>query len=483
MIGKVNVTVRDGRLGIVDPRAPAIVVCAPAILGTVNTPTILYRPNDVRSLFGEAGRLSRIACRLLEFAEVPVICCKTGETTAGSYGTVTKTGVGTSVITGDGVVLPDDIYEVELRFKQATTITVGVAGALYTYSLDGGRTVSEVQALGTANTITLPVGGVKLNLAAGTLGADLVVTLRTTGPKPNGAQMASAIAAAGASSLRWRDGILGTDIVAADVSTIDTALAALEAIGKHRYFVANTRLPTTSETEATYRAALTTEFPSNTASKRLALFTGGCELQSPIDQRKLLSFASEAVITAIAKAKLGEDVAWRRLGPIDACVMKTATLNPKHHDEYTDPGLDDLRFGTLRTWESEPGVPYVGNARIYSLAGSDFLYVQHRKVMDVVCETVREVLEGVTSQPIEVLKETGFITEDEARDIELQVNSRLAQVVASAVSSVEFKLNRTDNLLSTFTLAGAVNVIPLAYPKTINVDAGFYNPALALVEV
>jgi hypothetical protein len=40
-------------------------------------------------------------------------------------------------------------------------------------------------------------------------------------------------------------------------------------------------------------------------------------------------------------------------------------------------------------------------------------------------------------------------------------------------------LSRTDNILSTGTLTGDLRVVPLAYTKTINLTAGFSNPALA----
>ena len=49
-------------------------------------------------------------------------------------------------------------------------------------------------------------------------------------------------------------------------------------------------------------------------------------------------------------------------------------------------------------------------------------------------------------------------------------------------SDVDFELSRTDNLLSTKTLTGQARITPLAYPKQINVDIGFFNPALQVLK-
>jgi hypothetical protein len=44
-------------------------------------------------------------------------------------------------------------------------------------------------------------------------------------------------------------------------------------------------------------------------------------------------------------------------------------------------------------------------------------------------------------------------------------------------------ISRTDNLLSTKTLTVQATVTPLAYPKLINLNIGFRNPALQTVAV
>jgi len=52
-----------------------------------------------------------------------------------------------------------------------------------------------------------------------------------------------------------------------------------------------------------------------------------------------------------------------------------------------------------------------------------------------------------------------------------------------AVSDVSFELSRTDNLLVTNKLTGQARIVPLAYPKEIDISVGFFNPALQLRKV
>ena len=52
------------------------------------------------------------------------------------------------------------------------------------------------------------------------------------------------------------------------------------------------------------------------------------------------------------------------LGPRPGVSITDANGNPKHHDESINPGLDDARFTTFRTWEGRAGV-YVNRSRIF----------------------------------------------------------------------------------------------------------------------
>jgi hypothetical protein len=152
-----------------------------------------------------------------------------------------------------------------------------------------------------------------------------------------------------------------------------------------------------------------------------------------------------------------------------------------------NPGLDDSRFTVLRTFDGKQGV-YVNNCRILSAAGSDFEFAQHRRVYNEARRTLRLYFTERLSAPVQVDAVTGFILESEALEIEAGADAAMRSVLRSkpkasgggidGKASRFCKLSRTDNLLSTKTLTVQGAVIPLAYPKAINIDLGFKNPAL-----
>jgi hypothetical protein len=175
------------------------------------------------------------------------------------------------------------------------------------------------------------------------------------------------------------------------------------------------------------------------------------------------------------------DIADVNLGTLEGVSIRDVNGNPDEHDESLNPGLDDLRFGTLRTWDGE-GV-YVNRPRLFSPNGSDFQLMPHRRVMNLAMETLRSYFIRRLNRPVLVSSTTGFILESEALEIEAGVMAQLrAQLLAKPkASAVQFTLSRTDNLLSTRTLTGSARVIPLAYPEDVELDVGFYNPALQVL--
>ncbi|MGZ3454450.1 MAG: hypothetical protein ACXVEF_32890, partial [Polyangiales bacterium] len=76
---------------------------------------------------------------------------------------------------------------------------------------------------------------------------------------------------------------------------------------------------------------------------------------------------------------------------------------------------------------------------------------------------------------------TGRIDEVFAAAAEAKVTSKVAAAVLQPrhVTQLSVQINRTDNLLSTRKLRWKVRAVPYAYPKLVEVEIGFINPALA----
>ena len=164
-IPKVSFNEQDGGLGAVSSTGKRpVAVFGPCSGGVANTP-VPY--GDVKSLVADNGIGTgvEVAARIIAVYGCPVLFCKTAAATnVGSYGTIVKTGTGTSVITASSSAKPYDSYDVIVKF--VTGGTVGTAGITYQWSLDNGATYSQITALGTANTISISQGNVGLALAA-----------------------------------------------------------------------------------------------------------------------------------------------------------------------------------------------------------------------------------------------------------------------------------------------------------------------------
>lgn len=481
-VPKVTLNRLDNQLGVAIQTAEILALCGQSAGGPLNTCGVYARKQDVISTFVD-GPLVEAACYEIEWTGKPVVLCRTDKTTAGAVGTITFTGTGSSVVTAHAGVEPRDDYEVLVTIVNGCT--VGITGGTYTYSLDGGRTTSLPQAIGTLTSITLPGSvGVQLDLAAGNLAAGDTIAARTTAPKWNAAQLAAGLLALQNTSNRWDIcEIVDPVVSSSEVTVIEAAAIAMEAVGKERAFVWSFRIPTAAETEATYKTAFDTAFSAVVSNFSIDC-AGAAWIQSPISQRRYLRRIAMDIGPALVSVRPGIDIAAKKLGPRPPAVrILDDANNPLHHDELLNPGLDDSRATTYRSWDGSQGV-YVNNARVLSTAGSDFTFAQHLRVMNVACTVIRRVLTKFASDDVTVNATTGFILEEDARAIENEVNSALdTELIGPGdASAASFVLNRNDNILATFTLKGSGRIVPKGYIKFFNVDVGFLNPAMNIIQ-
>lgn len=474
----VSITELDGQLGILPPSAGRILALVGASsTGPIDTPATFARVKDITSAFGQ-GPLVEAAAHEVERYGRPVLLVRTGATVPGSATAVVFTGTGTSVITVDPLVIPVDDFEVVVRVVAGGTL--GVAGITLQYSLDGGRTPSPVVALGVALTYTIPDAGIKLDFAAGDLVAGDVATFTTAAPQWNATELGTALDALALSTVGWEGVHVVGSIVASTFDTIELKLTGMSERGKNHYWIGNCRIPNVGETEAAYLAAMSTAF-ADRASKHGALCYGACKLTSSVSGRRYRR--PVAYVAAAREQFLSEeqDSAYIDLGPLP-CSIRDDAGNPDEHDESANPGADDARFYTLRTWEGYQGT-YVNRPRLFSVTGSDFQLVPHRRVMNIARDVLRNYFTRRLNKPVRVDRKTGFILEAEALEIESGANAALAAALVSKpkASAAIFVLSRYDNLLATRTLTGEARVTPLAYPELVDLSLGFFNPALQVL--
>jgi hypothetical protein len=486
----VEFTESDGALGALPSGARYLVVLGVANAGPIAVPAAYGRDTSIISTYG-AGKMSptiEAAALAIERTGKPVIFVRAETVTAGSCGSVTQVGTGTSVASVDSE-FDEPTDDADVYILIVTGGTVGTAGITYRYAIDEGRTLSPVMALGTATAIEIPQLNVKVALAAGTLAAGHTIAFRCNAPIFDGTTLAAALDALALSNLPWETCEIVGALDSATFDVVETKITAMRAKGKEVDWIGHTRMPNAGETEAQYKTALDGIFGAK-ATTQGSLCAGACSSTS-VGGRKFRRPISFDVAAREYTLSEEQNSAVTDLGPLPGVSIRDASGNPRHHDESAHPGLDDSRFLVLRTWDSPQGV-YINRPRLFSAEGSDFQIRPHRRVMNLAKRALRLYFVRRTSKEILVNAATGFILESEAQEIEGGANAILRDELmnkpkASGGGFDEgrkfLRLGRTDNLLSTKKMTGRVRIVPLAYPEFIEIDWGFINPALQVVGV
>jgi len=469
---QVTITEIDGALGVLPASEGALMAfVGPSTAGEIATPVAFARVTDAVAYFG-AGPLVEAAGYYITATGRPALMVRsdTAAGTAGEATVVVHTGTGTSVATVAGTSEFADDWEVLVQIVAGGTIAT--AGITYRVSYDGGRSLSPVASLGIANSIDL-AGGLTVSLSAGTMVAGDTYAFNTTAPIPSSAEVTAALTALGSTMIVWEQVFIVSPLDADTFDAVELKVESFRAIGKYRSWIGGAPM---DETDV---ATLTGMFGSK-ATTQGSICAGACKLTSGVSGRKYRRSIGYAI--AAAQAVSHEiDIADVNLGSLPGVAIRDANGNIDEHDESVMPGLDDARFITLRTWDGYLGV-YVTRPRIFSVDGSDFQLIPHRRVLNLAEAVLRNYFIRRLNRPIRVDPKTGFILEADAREIEggALAAMRSALLAVPKASGVQFILSRTDNILSTNTLTGTARVIPLAYPEYINIEVGFYNPALAI---
>lgn len=477
----VTITELDGALGILPASSGRLLaLVGVASSGPIDTPATFARVRDVVSTFG-SGPLVEAAAYFIKTFGRPCVIVRTGQSNPGAFpagDSVQFEGTGDSAVTvEDASTSPFD--DLEFYFEVVSGGTVGTAGITFRWSIDGGRTLSPVTSLGTDTGFVFPAsGGVQVDFAAGTLAAGDKFSFVGTAPQWNGAELTSALGSLFASSINWEICHVVGVVDGTSFDVIDPLFSGAQSSGKYRSWYGSARMPSVGESEADYLAAVSTAFGSK-ATLFGSLAAGAAKVTSGVSGRVFRR--PVAFVVAAFEQSVSEeiDIADVNLGPLQGVAIRDQLGNPDEHDESLYPGLDDARFVTLRTWEGFAGV-YVNRPRVFSPAGSDFDLHTKRRVINIAHAVLLSYFTRRLNKPVRVHRDTGFILEQEALEIESGARAalRAALLAKPKASAAEVTLSRTDNLLSTKKLTGTARVTPLAYPEFIELDLGFVNPAL-----
>ena len=474
-IPNVVVTVTDGALGLqalASPGASAkIGVSAGGVANTV------YSFNDLVTATATlvSGPLLEAVAHQLTVAGGPVLAVPVTASNPGTSGTVTLVGTGPNpgVTVSVGAALDS--------FSGIVKITLGgaIGTSQFQYSLDGGDTYSQVFA--TAATFAIPNSGLTIAFTAGTYVAGDLYSWLSVGPSFALADLATATSNLIADVRPWNwihvvgtaTGVGATAVTnfQAIESGINTTITG--AITSGRFTFALLEMPDVTDAQA---------FVDTTASTRLMTALGYAELISQVTGRISKRSAAWTVSARMAKTTVARDpgaVIDGSLPGITASVDQPLGL---WRDENISPGGDAAGFVTLRKYAGGPNGYYVTTGRTRAAAGSDYVYISNRRVMDLACAIARPALTKYINSNVRVDPLTGFIDPRDANNIEADLNGQLRAALISPqpqqASDVSVVVNRAANILSTGILPVSVRVTPLGYVRQLTLEIGFFNPAL-----
>lgn len=469
-----NVTQLDGNLGRTLDTSKVLAMAGISSAGAETTPQMMTRVESVIAEYGY-GPLVDYASFAIKQYGIPVLCSRVPETAAGEASAVTSIKTGTSTVTINGTEEPNNDYEG--YWICVTGGTIGIAGITFKWSLDGGRTLSAETALGTANTFSFPdAGTLGLSFGTGTLVAGDYFTFQTVSATWGASDLTDSVEALGNHSAQWEGLSIVGALTTEDFAAVELVKTAMVNRGRDIHWTGGYRLRTPGEPEATYLAAAIAEFGTNSTYSGICY--DGCRVSSATDGRRYKRSPNILYAPMVLTQSEEMDVALTTLGALPATITDE-NGNPEDHDESITPGADDAGFVTLRTWPGDTGV-YFNNPRIYSSPGSDYEFMQHRRVVNLALRAVRLFFRRRLSKAIRVNKRTGYILETEAREIEKGATAILTKYLLAKpkASAVACTVSRVDAILTTKTLTANIAITPLGYPKTIELSIGLFNPAL-----
>lgn len=226
------------------------------------------------------------------------------------------------------------------------------------------------------------------------------------------------------------------------------------------------------ETEDTWMNSLITAF-TPAASDRVSVFAGPCDIYSSADRQYNIRNGAWIMSGREGLIPISEDLGKVARGPLPLILVPDISKQKYgiYHDEGQKPGLDVSRFSTTRTFRGLPGF-YITNGRTFANPGSDFTYLQFRRVIDRAATLLTTVIKQYINTEVRV-NANGTIAEIDARAIEDRVLSYMYNQLKDNVTAIEVEVDRTINIVQTQTLKVTCAIQPFGYAKFITLVLGF----------
>jgi len=473
-----SLTQLDGGLGLASPNSDGILaVMGSCSSGTANT-LYAYQDRDVAIAAHVAGPAIEAAVHHLDRGAKQVLVVPVATSTAGVAAAVVRSG-GTSgpVMTIAGA--PRDAYVAQVKI----TLGGAVATAKFQYSKDGGVNWSADQI--TAATFVVPGTGLTWSFPAGTYVVGETYSSTCTAPLYSASDFNTAFAAMLAEQrtpklIHCVGSCTGADDAAKSSNTA-TLAAAIDA---QMTAMSTARKWTCAVFEApdVADAAVVTAF--NTFVSSLGFVHGAGRFQqllSYIDGTSFKRSNAWEYAARVAVATLSEDVS--EVDPNGKFGPFRPQTRAIYGDERKTPLLDAARFITARTYTNigslgvPPDAAFLTDAITMASSTSDYSLAVNRFFANAALAEAYAWGLVRLSKKLRINPESGLIDELTARGLENSLRNQLSTRLGEHCSDISVQMIRTDNLLSTRRPRFKLRFVPFLYPKGIDLEFAYVNPA------
>lgn len=476
-----SLSVLDGQLGSIGPSAARTVWVIGSSSGGVAGTIYSFGGDNVQGVKTQlvSGRGPEVVSHILLKSEgrATVHYLEGAKSTAGTSSAVAQSGAG-PLPTLSGAPTDDFQMKVEIMAGGA------VGTSTFRYSKDNGKNW-QPGTFATAASFPLGIGATAITFIAGTYVLGETYTWTATGPKNTNGDIGTALDIILASSLRGIGVyVTGAAATAGDAETICTTVASklTSGLASEIFMRGFVEMPVATT------ASLVTGF-SDFENSRVVAVLGYADIVSELTNGIVPKRNWAAPLVArvlrnglsVDPSRNATDSDLESLAGVSVPDNQSAAL--AYHLEDQTPGADAGRFAYLMKNPPRGGV-YAGNVKTMAAITSDFQLLQYGLVMDEGCRVTSDALLTFQSKKLRVDAVTGFIREDEARNIESHLGSKLRAALVQTGHAVEVVVTvaRSDNLLADNTLRIKIRITPVAYAKTIEAEIGFRNPAIPLAE-
>ena len=457
--------IQDGGLGLVAPSGEGQrVVVGVSSQGPVNQVVSFSELSRVPAILG-SGPLARAVADQLAYGGGTVYAVRAQGDIAG---TITAGNNPSPNITLTGS--PLDAYEVVVVIRRGGS----VGTATFTYSLDGGDTVSGE--IVTASTYAIPGTGLTLNFATGAYTQGATYTWSTTAPRASVSSVQAAIRTALDAPMLYEYIQVAQPTDAAMWAALDAL--ALEAQNRFRYiwFLTET-VPPTQDVDAWVNARL--QEKATVSSTRLMIVAAWAEVVDTLTGRLEIQSLASRIGARISRSKVHVSPAWVRQGPLPGVVAVAPFINSPHGKRslFNNGHALSLDLGGFTTVYQLAGRDgwFVVDGRMAAPPTSDYLIVQNRRVMDKATTQVRQALLDFVQWHVDPTNLDASLASLVAI---ANTPLRLMQA-AGEIARGRVVVPPGQDILASRTLRLQVRIVPLGYLREIQMEIGFENPFLS----